>query len=49
MKFILLFSVGQMVRIKTCQNNLIIVETGYELLLQHYNRLAYFEKSVSAH
>lgn len=49
MKFILLFSVGQMVWEKTCQNNLIIAETGYMLLLHHYKRLAYYEKLVSAH
>lgn len=49
MKFILLFLVGQMVREKTCQNNLIIAETGYVLLLHHYKKLPYFEKSVSAH
>lgn len=46
MKFILPFSVGRMVRDETCQNNLIIVETGYVLLLHHYERLVCFEKSV---
>lgn len=49
MKFILPFSGGRMVREETCQNNLIIVETGYVLLLHYYKRLAYFENPVSTH
>lgn len=40
-----LFSFGWTVREKTCQNNLLIDEIGYVVLLHRYKRPAYLKKN----